>query len=1014
MKNVLLTCLFVTLLVSGVKAQIKVSGTVTDAVENTPIPGVNILVNGTDSGTTTGLNGEYTIEAPSEDAVLVFSFIGYKTQQVKVANQSTLNVALQQDVMQLGEVVVTALGIEKEERGLTYSTQQLSGDELTTVKEQNMINSLAGKTAGLNITRTSGGVGASSRVLLRGNKSISGANQPLYVIDGIPMNSNNLGSAGGLYGAVDNGDAIANLNPEDIESVNVLKGASAAALYGSQAANGVILITTKNGKKGVSQVNFSSSVTFESPLLTPDLQSEYGQTAPGESLDTWGPKNGTASKDHVDDFFTTGSLFINSVSASSGNDAGQYYVSFARTDAKGIVPENSMDKNNFMARLKGTVFNNVTVDASANFLNQKIKNTPQPGFYNNPVLTTYTFPESTERFNYYKNNYEVYDASRNLYVQNYPYAMINQRYISDSPYWIVNRQPNDSWRNRGIYKLAVTVPIIDGLKVMGRVNLDRVDDKYEQRLYAGSSTIAVGATGDYLTRSQTSSQLYSDVLLTFDKELSDKFDLNSTIGFSNTYNHLDSLKISSIGNNSELYVPNLFSIQNLTDGYVANEGAGETLLQAAFVTATLGYNRMLYADFTLRNEWSSTLEVDNNDFLYPSAGLTFVLTELIGQSSFLSFAKLRGSYSEVGNALPFGVAFTAPRPINAGTFGAPLSSPIPGSYLIPERNKSTELGAKISFFETKLNLDLTWYNNRIEDQFFSVAAPSGSNVQSLYINGGVVRNRGIEAVLGYDVLNTGGLRYTTSVNFATNNNEVLEISSLLEDNKFIVTRYIDTKLIEIRVSQGGSYGDFYGKDYVRDENGNPIVTRTTDAEGNEEITVEKTADLVYMGNPNPDWQMGWQNAFSYKNWNFKFLIDGKFGGEVVSQTEAYLDQIGRTQKTADARNAGGVKIGNETVDAATYYKIVGGDDAPVSEYLYDATNIRLREIALGYTLPSNLLGGAIKKLTLSAIGRNLFFFKNDAPFDPEISAGSGNQLQGLNTFLIPSTRSYGFSLNATF
>lgn len=1014
MKKFLLIGLLVPLLTLNVMAQRQISGKIVDEDEKSPLPGVNIIVKGTSIGTTSDVNGAYSLEVPDENSELIFSFIGYQTLEVNVGNRSVVDVSLAQDITQLGEVVVTALGIEKEERGLTYSTQQIDGDELTTVKDQNMINTLAGKTAGINIVKTAGGVGASSRVLLRGNKSINGQNQPLYVIDGIPMNNANLGSTSDLFGTVDNGDAIANLNPEDIESINVLKGASAAALYGSQAANGVILITTKKGKRGVSEISFSSSLTFEKPLLTPELQSKYGQTDPGVSISTWGNTGAGASSDHVDEFFNTGSTFINSISLTHGNEAGQFYASYARTDAKGIVPENSMEKNNFTLRATTKLFENVSLDASASMINQRIRNTPLPGFYHNPVLSTYMFPETLEDFKGYKRNFEVFDDVRNLTVQNYPYKDLNNIFVTDNPYWIVNRQENDSWRNRGIYKLSATVPVSEHLDVIGRINYDRTEDEFEHRLFATSSAINVNPYGDYQTRSQMASQLYTDILLNYDNSLGENTSLTATVGFSNMYNNTESVNLQSTANNDVgLRVPNYFAIQNFQANFIAQETETESLLQAAFGTATVGFSNTFFVDFTARNEWSSTLQPDNNSFFYPSGGLTFILSEVLGTGNLFSYGKIRASYSIVGNALPPGVAFPQPRTIsNTGNISAPVSAPL--DVLDPERVKSFEVGTNLRFFDHGLNLDLTYYNNKVEDQFFTIPGKVGDAYLNYFINGGTVKNSGIEAVISYKFPASGNLSYSTSLNFATNNNEVLEIDDRLEE-RFTVTTFAAARIAEIRVQEGGSYGDLYGIALERDANGN-IVVHEEVVDGEVQRTIGKTAteDLVYLGNPNPDWQLGWQNTFEYKGFSLKLLLDGKFGGEVLSQTEAILDAYGRSQRTADARDAGEVSTGGQTFDPQFYYTSIGGIQGVGAEYIYDATNIRLREVAMSYTIPSGVFGNTLKRLTLSAIGRNLFFIKNDAPFDPEVSAGSGNALQGIHTFLVPSTRSFGFSVNATF
>lgn len=1017
MKNFLLMMMFWGWLVPLANAQSQVSGTVTDYTDNQPLPGVNVLIKGTPNGTVTDIQGKYTITTTEENAVLVFSFIGYETVEQQVNNRAVIDVNMMADITQLSEVVVTALGIEREAKEVTYSTQTIAGEELTTVKDQNMINTLAGKTAGINIIKSSGGVGGSSRVLLRGNKSINGANQPLYVIDGLPMSNANLeASDGNLFGnSVDNGSPIANLNPEDIESISVLKGASASALYGSQAANGVILITTKKGKKGVSEISFSSSLQFESALMLPDLQDKYGKSNPSPStIDTWGDTSTGASKSHVKDFFNTGSNFINSISLSNGNELGQYRISYARTDASGIIPENEMYKNNFSLRGTTKLFNKVDIDGSATLVNQKIANTPFPGFYHNPVLSTYLFPDTRKDWDNYRENYQVLDPARNLMVQNYPYKDENFLFVNENPYWIVNREQNDSWRNRNLYNLKATVPILKNLNAIGRISYDRTEDKFEHRLSASSSTIVVNVGGDYQTRRQAASQLYSDLLLDYKTLFSDAATLSATIGFSNTYNTVETSNFQSTTDNAVgLIVPNYFAVQNFESGFIKEEDANETLSQAFFGTATVGFKETVFLDVTLRNEWSSTLPPKNNSFFYPSAGLTLILSEMIGTSDNFTFAKLRGSFSKVGNALPFGPAFPQPSTINSqGLISPPTTAPL--GELKPESVTSFEIGTNLRLFKNSIELDLTYYDTKTEDQFFTIPGAIGDAYQNYFINGGTVRNNGVEAILAYHVLSSGDFRYTTSFNFAKNNNEVLEIDPRLEGERFIVTSLADARMYEIRVQKGGAYGDFYGQDVLRDANGNVVVN--TGSDGEKSIARTPSSELVYLGNPNPDWQLGWQNTFSYKNLSMKFLIDGKFGGEVISQTEALLDAFGRSQRTADARNNGSVKIGDESFDPEFWYTGVGGKELNGigGQYVYDATNIRLREFALSYTLPPDVLKGFAKRVTISAIGRNLFFLKNNAPFDPEVSSSNSANNQGIGVFSVPSTRTYGASLNVTF
>ncbi|GAB3809073.1 TonB-dependent receptor [Spirosoma humi] len=990
----------------------EVDGTVKDD-KGTPLPGVNVLIKGNSRGTATNADGRYFITVDDENTTLVFSYIGYRSLEVVVRDRSVIDVTMSEEVTQIGEVIVTALGLEKDTRSVTYATQNITAQELNSVKDPNLINTLAGKTAGVVITKGSGGPGSSARVLLRGNKSITGNNQPLYVIDGIPMN-NAMGTQGTtLFGATDGGDAISNLNPEDIESMQILKGASAAALYGSQAANGVILISTRKGKKGTAKIDFSSTATFENPIGLPQTQTGYGQTSPGVN-DSWGAKITNGSNRHIRDFFRTGTNYLNSLSVSNGNDVSQFYISYANTKSGGIVPKNDLTRHNI--NLRGTTHllnNKLTLDGSVNYIEQKVYNRPQSGFYYSPIFSLYLFPSGDDMAKYSGNNFEVWDKDRMMYVQNWPYIR-NEASSNQNPYWIQNRNQSDLFRNRTIFSFTAKYAVRDWLTLQGRATYDKVTDTYEQRIYASSDPVLAHANGGYAKSITNNDQLYSDVLLTGTKDLNRNFFLSATVGFSNTQNGLTSVSLSSTSQTGLSY-PNFFSVYGLQGLFNSAESEQNRLSQALFGTATLGYKETLFLDLTARNEWSSTIK---QAFFYPSVGLSYDLTETVKSTNVVSFAKLRASYAEVGNALPFGVANLTPpyslgndENVNArGTL--PYFSGTDTTRLKPERTRSYEFGTELKLFKNRLSVNLTYYNATTYDQVFQIAAPAGSGAANFWINGGTIRNMGVEAIVGYNA-EMGGLRWSPTVNFSRNINQIRELSTLLNAERFVLTDAGNTRLVSLfltRPKDGhyGSYGDLFGRTFQYNEDGSLKV----DSQG---LPVLSAQPDQYVGNANPKFLLGFNNRFAYKNLSLSFLIDSRFGGKVASITEQWLDFKGLSKRTGDARDNGGVMVNDKLIDAKLYYSYISGKgdrSAAAEKYMFDATNVRLRELALGYTLPK--FSKAIKDINLSLVARNLFFFYKNAPFDPEVSITSANGLQGIEGFNLPATRSYGVTLRASF
>lgn len=991
------------------QSSIRITGTVTSA-DKEPMPGVTILVKGTNAGTITDLDGKYAIEVPSAASVLVFSFIGYQTVEQKVGNQRVLSISMKEDIRAIDEVVVTALGIKKKEKSLTYSTQVVGGDELVRAKDPNMINSLAGKTAGVQINRSSAGLGGSVKMVIRGSRSVSGSNQPLYVIDGVPINSSANDATSTTIGGNndagnrDGGDGISNLNPDDIESMNILKGPAAAALYGSSAANGVVVITTKKGKVGRTNVTFSSNTTWENAAYgIPEFQNSYGGVT-----SSWGdPIKG--SPDYTKDFFRTGVTTINSLALSAGSEGMQTYFSYANTYGKGIIENGSLNKHNFNFRETANFFNNrLQVDANVNLMFQDVKNRPSPGgFYLNPLVGLYKFPrggvQGGESFAYYRDHYQIMNAERNMYLQNWYTAPTS---FDQNPYWLTNRLPSDDKRYRTIANLSLSFKLNEYFTIQARGNADFVSDAYEMKMFAGTDTSIAGTNGRYITDESHDLSVYGDAMLTYQQKFKN-FSVNATLGASIKDETGKNIGFDSFGGG--LYNPNIFSAGNIDH----NNGSPSLNKyheqeQAIFFAGQVGFKDWLFLDVTARNDWTSTLAYTkylNKGFFYPSAGLTWVMNEALKMPSWIDLGKIRGAWSKVGNGLPR----YRSHPLNGVGRGGVISynTTAPFDELKPEMTTSVETGTEWRFFGSRLEFDFTYYQTRTKNQLFSLSAPSGSKYTTYYVNAGDIKNEGVEIVLGGTPVMTNDFRWKTSVNFALNRNKVIELAEGLGYFSFGGG---GSNSYGMRLEVGGSFGDIYGRKFLRDDNGNYKY----DEDG---MPMPDKSDLKKIGNTSPDFNLGWQNTFTYKGFTLYFLIDGRFGGDVISLTQAELDKQGVSKVTGDARREGGVRFDGKTIeDVARFYTIVGGRDGITENYIYNATNIRLRELSIGYTLPAKWFATlpVVKGADLSLIGRNLFFFKNDAPYDPDGTLSVGNSLQGVDVFGMPSTRSFGFNLKVNF
>ncbi len=981
-----------------------VSGTVLDETD-LPLIGASIQEEGTDNGTITDIDGNFSLQMTDSSNKLLVSYLGYQTIEYDASSGEPISIRLSPGV-NLDEIVVTALGISREKKGLTYAVDEVDGDELSTVKDANVINALSGKTPGLVINRSSSGVGGSTRVVLRGNKSTSN-NDPLYVIDGIPMLNNRRGQQGNVFGGgVDSGDGISNINPDDIESLSVLKGASAAALYGSQAANGVILITTKKGKSGKPKVTLSSSYTMDKAILLPELQYRYGQTSDGAEF-SWG--GGVQASDHVSDFYNSGNTFINSVSVSGGTDKSTSYFSYSNTGADGILPTNELKRHNFSFRQNMNFLNDrLSLNGSLNYINQDVKNRPAGGLYFNPLTGLYFFPRGLD-YNEYANNFETFDEGRNIFTQNW----IADRDIQQNPNWILNRNENFNTRNRFIASMGAEYDILSNLSIQGRVSLDKAIDNFTQEVYASTQATLSDNNGRYIYSNFDNVQIYTDLILRYSNQLSDNLALDLNVGTSHTNNKIYGINADS--KNGDLAFANKFGLQYLSNPVASTlfESLSRLKRNAVFASAQLGINSQVYVDLTARNDWSSALP--GQSYFYPSVGVTAVLSEMMDMAAF-DYAKVRASYAVVGNDVPPYVANEREQRGNIvnGQLQFSTVGPIPGESLVPEKSSSFEVGLDLRMMNNRMGLDLTYYNTNTKNQFINISAPAGSGFTRYLVNAGNVKNTGIEALLSYDVIATNSKSWTTSLNFTSNRNEILELHPEFDDNPegpapfFITNEAVNS--YGMVVQKGGSFGDIWGETFLRDDQ-NRIVL---DADGK-----PTSNGLGFVGNPNPDFTLGWNNEFSFGDLSFKFLIDGRFGGEVISVTEALLDEFGVSERTAAARDAGSVSINAvaadgtavSSIDPQLYYGTVGGRQGITEAYVYDATNVRLRELAIGYRLPNEIIGARAK---VSIIGRNLFFLMNDAPYDPDITASTGVGLQGIDIFSLPSTRSLGLNITLDF
>ena len=999
---------------------VPVSGRVTDA-SGQPIIGASVIVRGTTLGVSTDAEGRFSLEvpAPAASQALEVSYLGYETATIPVGSRTSFAVTLQESSSEIESVVVTALGIKREEKALSYNVQQVGAEDITTVKDANFMNSLAGKVAGVTINASSSGVGGATKVVLRGNKSISQSSNALYVIDGIPMY--NFGGGGGTeFDSKGATESIADLNPEDIESISVLTGAAAAALYGSNAANGAVMITTKKGQAGALKVTVSSNTEFLNPFVLPEFQNRYGTglngSGSGSAVYSWGAKLTPAAQTGYtpNDFFETGHVYTNAFTLSGGTDRNQTYFSAAAVNSDGIIPNNTYDRYNFTFRNTSYFLKDkLRLDASASYIYQQDQNMTNQGVYSNPLVPAYLFPRGTD-FDAYR-IFERYNPASKLMEQFWSSDLEGGDLRMQNPYWIAYRNLRNTDKKRYLLSFSASYDILPWLNVAGRVRIDNANSLYTQKLYASSNTTITdgGKNGHYTEQREYDTQTYADVMVNINKTFGDDWSLQANVGAS--INNVKTDLLSYRGPIQENGLPNVFNVFDLDDSKKRAEKSGwQEQTQSIFASVEVGWKQMLYLTVTGRNDWASQLaESPESSFFYPSVGLSWVPTSLWDMGRALTYLKIRGSIASVG--MPF------PRHLTIPTYEYDATNKVwtakthyPIGDLYPERTRTYELGLDARLWR-HLSLSASWYRADTYNQTFDPQISVSSGYSTIYLQTGHVRNTGVELSAGYD--NTWrDFRWATNFTFSWNKNEIVE---LVHNYKHPETgEYITKDRLEIKglgkakyiLKPGGTLGDLYtNSDLVYNQDGYIEV----DKSGNVAVKDDYMED-IYLGSVFPKYNLAWRNDFSWKGLNLGLLFTARIGGICYSATQANMDLYGVSEASAAARDAGGVIInGRQTIDAQKWYQAIGAQSGLPQYYTYSATNFRLQELSLGYTLPAKWFRDKMR-MTVSFVGRNLWMIYCKAPFDPEAVASTGLNYQGIDYFMMPSLRSLGFNVKFQF
>ena len=991
-----------------------VSGRVLDEFGD-PIIGATIRVKGTQEVAVTDVDGNFTIKA-AQGATLVVSYLGYTDKEVTVKGNS-LTVSMAEDTIGLNEVVVTALGIKKEAKSLSYNVQQLNSDAVMKVQDANFVNSLNGKVAGVQFSQNAAGVGSATRVVMRGAKTINGNSNVLYVVDGIPMQNITGDQPADMYsGSGGSGDVAASINPNDIESISVLSGPTAAALYGSDAANGVILITTKKGQEGRLDVEYSGSFQFSRPFVKHKFQNTYGSKDIG-AFESWGDKLATPSKWNPNKFFQTGANYTNALSVSTGTDKNQTYLSLGSTNAEGIVHNNDFNRYSLSFRNTSKFLDDkLTLDLGYMLTAIKEQNMTSQGQYFNPLYTLYLFPVAGDwqGMQYYSR----LDPSRNLETQYWPW--LDQNDLMENPYWIAEKERFINHKTRHLFTGSLKYDITPWLSITGRVKYDNSFNKYEQMLAAGTKKLFASDTGFYSLNKEKGIQLFGEIFATVNKYfMEDTWSLTAILGA----NYDQRRYQNSLVRGNLALVANKFTLDNIdvSDGKfkIDQNDSERRIKEAVYGSAQIGYKSMAYLDVTGRNDWSSALYPGDYSYFYYSAGLSGIFTEIFPQiksDNFLNYFKARVSFAKVGND-PWQYGLTILTfPIN-GVAGPSTATTLNNTRLSPEMTKSWEAGFDFVLFKNRLKLNATLYKSRTFNQFFNIQLDPSSGYTNTWVNGGRVDNKGIELSARYSQP-LGPVQWETYLTWTLNRNKIKDVT-----REFYIPELDQTFIIG---EDGLNLGGFNGTRNIIVEGGDisDIYVRTLKTGEHGEIYVDpqdhqvraSENEYILAGHASPNYNLSWGNSFSWKGFNLGFLFNYRNGGIVVSLTESLMDAFGTSKTTADARDNGGVVVnGINGLTPISYYQTIASTTTTIaSQYVYSATNLRLSELSFGYDFPINKWVHWMKGLNLSFVAHNLWMIYCKAPFDPELTANTGTYNQGIDYFMQPSTRTMGFSVKVKF
>jgi TonB-linked SusC/RagA family outer membrane protein len=1056
----ILCCILTVLAVSGpLWAQDRqITGTLRDE-QAQAIAGGNVVIKGTTRGTTTDAAGEFRLTVPGGDVILTVSSVGYTSKDVTISpSQSQINVSLVADERQLGEVVVTALGIKRESKALSYATQTIKPTQINEVRDGNVLNTLQGKIAGAYITQGSGGPGTGSRIVLRGNRSIQGTNNALMVVDGVPINNSTFGPATSDFGSVANSDGASNINPDDIETVTVLRGASAAALYGSQAANGVVIITTKRGKLGRVSVDINSGVSVEKPFALPMVQNTYGQGVGGklnaEKGDSWGAAmtgqsytNYLGNQDtyssqpnNIRDFFRTAVSFNNSIGITGGSEKSQTYLSYTNNTLQGTVPGNNLARHTINLRLSNQISAKLSTDAKVTYINQSVLNKPRTGEENAPVIDIYQIPRNVSLAN--AQNYATTDNVGQVVPTAWP-STLNSIY--QNPYWVINQTAINQYRDRIMGFALARYQLTDFLSIQGRANIDKYFDKNEQS-YSQGTILWASQPGGYFNRNNiVNTQTWYDVLI----EGKNKFGSDLTLDYQAGGIIQDTRYQSTNATANGLNLPNRFNL-NFGSTQTLGDDFSHVQTQSLFGSASLAWRDAIFLNASLRNDWTSTLPAPYS-FQYPSVGASVVLSDLLKFTGPVSFLKLNASFAQVGNgADPYLLRTNYSYSQGAGHGFISRDGTQAIGNLKPEITKNVEIGVDIRFLNNRLGATITGYKTNSINQLLKIGLAPASGFSNQYINAGDIRNMGLEVVINGTAIKTDRFNWDLTFNFGMNRNKILSLSPDIK-TAFLAGGY--GRSASPVVQEGGSYGDMLAYRWQRDPSTGQflIASQLKAATGTSPETVASTGlpvttkEQEYIGNFNPKALLGLTNTFTFGGFSLRVLVDGRVGGIAVSGTEMNLAFSGIPEVTSQKREGGwilpgitagvtngkgelvGANQANTTaITAEQFWQTVSGKRYGWGEFFaYDATNFRVRELSLGYRIPvpSSFF---IKSAQLSFVARNLFWLYRgksilDIPgigkrtmwFDPDMNLGNGN-FQGVEYGTLPSNRSLGVNLKLSF